>query len=306
MLGRVSRPLVATLGRVSVDFVGVTARMPEPDADAELDRISVQVGGSAAIAVGTAVALGCAGRIGARLADDVLGSYALRALATAGIDTRCVRQVDRHLSPLSFAGLTRDHRERLCFRSDGDIGELEPLDLEPLDLLQDAAVLLVDGRYPPLQAHIARIARGRGVPVVVDGSALRDGTEELIALADVLLCSERLATELAPRNQLGESLWKLARLGPRAVVITLGDAGCIGLHDGAILEQAAPAVEAMDAANAGDVFAGAFVTGLVGELGFARCLELACTAAALSCTELGPWAGIPERDRVLEHMRRRS
>jgi sulfofructose kinase len=131
---------------------------------------------------------------------------------------------------------------------------------------------------------------------------MRPGTGTLASLADVFICSERLAAELAPRDSLQQSLVEIQRLGPRAVIITLGDAGSVGLLGDQMVEQSVFDVDVVDTSGAGSVFHGAFATAMVGDLPFAKCMELAA-AAALACRRLGSWAGIPTRDEVLELIR---
>jgi sulfofructose kinase len=139
--------------------------------------------------------------------------------------------------------------------------------------------------------------------VVFDGGQLREGLGELVALADVLIASERLAAELAPRGELQDSLVEIQRMGPRAVIITLGDSGSIGLHGDQLVSQEAFEVRVVDSVGAGSVYLGAFVTGLLSSLPFARCMELASAAAALSCGQIGAVAGIPTRDDVIDLIR---
>lgn len=166
--------------------------------------------------------------------------------------------------------------------------------------------MLIDGSAPADQQRLAELAKARKLPVIFDIDELRDGTSELIASTDVLITSERAASELAPRGELSDALEEIMALGPRAVVITLGKKGAIGRHgDKEIRVAAFPQDNVLDTYGAGSVFHGAFAAAVLSELPFARCMELASAAATLSLADLGPWASLPNRDDVLTLLRTR-
>jgi len=225
-------------------------------------------------------------------------------LAEAGIDVAELRPWGA-VSPCSVITVDRAGH-RLLLDHEGIEPAEPPPTLDPASTLGGASALLCDGSWLEAQVAAARLARARDIPVIVDISEVATGIAELIALADVLITSERVAAELAPRADLPSALAELAELGPRVVIVTLGEAGSIGLHGETLVECPAFPVDVVDTTGAGAVFHGAFAAGLLSELPLARCMELAGAAAALSCQALGPWDGIPRRDEVLGLIRART
>ncbi len=299
-----TKPLVVGLGRATVALSGVAPRFPDHDTSIELSSVSVQPGGAAAVALATVAALDCGARFCTKVADDFLARFIREALAEVDVDLRLIQDRAGRLSAFSFAAMTDDRSRRVGFTTAGDVLEIEEHELDEDGLLRGASALLVDGNFPLAQVRLSERARSQDIPVVfAGGTGLREGTGELAGLADVLVCSERLAAELAPRGEIEDSLVELQRLGPGAVVVTLGANGSIGLHGDQLVEQPAFPVEVVDSAGAGDVYAGAFTVALLSKLSFARCMEFACATAALSCRALGPWAGIPDREQVVEFLR---
>lgn len=299
--GAVQAPLVVGLGRIGVAISGLGPNLPGVDAlPAELAALATAPAPGVAVALRAALRLGCRARAAGSHGADLLGQLARSALRDAGIDTELLRAVGSsacELVTVAGDGILRT-------RYPGDRGDPVPIDAAAA--IEGAAALLIDGSAPAEQLIAAVRARTAKLPVIFDVSELRHGTSELISECDILIASERAAGDLAPRGELTDALEEILALGPRAVVITLGDKGAIGRHGEHVVRCPAFASEdTLDAHGAGSVFHGAFAAALLSELPFGRCMELAAAAASLSLRELGPWSGMPSRDDVLALTRTR-
>lgn len=293
-------PLLVGLGRIGVAISALGPNLPGVGAPAaDLAALSTAPAAGIAVALRAAFRLGCRARAAGTHGADLLGQLARTALREGGIDVELLRAVGS--SACELITVAGDGTVRTRYQ--GDRGEPVPIDATAA--LRSAAALLIDGSEPGDQLHAAELARKAKQPVIFDVSELRDGTPELIRVTDILITSERAASELAPRGELTDALHELLRLGPRAVVITLGENGAIGRHGDQLVRCPAFPGDVLDAYGAGSVFHGAFAAALLSELPFARCMELAAAAAALSLRELGPWSAMPSREDVLALVRTR-
>lgn len=289
------------LGRIGVAISGLGPNLPGIDAaPADLAALATTPAPGIAVALRAAARLGCRARAVGSHGADLLGQLARSALRDAGIDTELLRAVGS--SACDIVMVAGDGKLRAHHR--GDRGE--PVAIDYKAALNGASALLIDGSEPRDQLIIAELARNQKLPVIFDVAELREGAPELVTACDILIASEREASELAPRGELTDALAELMRMGPRAVVITLGPEGAIGRHGEQIVR--CPAFvndEMLDSFGAGSVFHGAFAAALLSELPFARCMETGAAAASLSLRELGPWAAMPSRDDVLALTRTR-
>jgi sugar/nucleoside kinase (ribokinase family) len=293
-------PLVVGLGRIGVAISGLAPNLPSDAAPAaELAALASAPAPGIGVALRAAVRLGCRARAVGTHGADLLGQLARSALRDAGIDIELIRPVGT--SPCEIVTVAGDGTIRTRYA--GDAGEAVPFD--PAAAIAGASAVLIDGTAPVEQLRAAELAKRQKVPVILDVGELRDGTSELIAASDILILSERAAGDLAPRGELTDALAEIVQLGPRAVVITLGEKGAIGRHGEQVVRCPAFPSDVLDAYGAGSVFHGAFAAALLSELPFARCIELAAAAAALSLRELGPWQAMPSRDDVLALVRTR-
>jgi len=143
-----------------------------------------------------------------------------------------------------------------------------------------------------------------GLTIVMDAGTMREGSQELLSMVDVLIASERFAEplvgDIAPPEK---ALRALHELGPKEVIITLGSKGSIGLSGKEINLQKAFPIDAVDTTGAGDVYHGAYIYGLLQGWDIQKCMRFASAASAIKCTQIGARKGIPGLKEIKEFMR---
>jgi sugar/nucleoside kinase (ribokinase family) len=291
-----ARPgLVVGVGLATVDLLCVAPRIDERLV--ELSIFSMQGGGSVATALAMVATLGAKARLFGRLADDDFGRFVLGAMRGL-VDTSLVSVERGEISPVSLVNIDELTRKRKIMFTRGSTTPLLPRDLPPR-LLDGASLLIIDGYQPALQAAIAEKARAKGITVLLNAGHLVGGMGELLALSDIVIGSERFASEFAPSDDVQKSLREITRIGPRIAVITMGDAGAMALEDRKLVQQEAIDVFIADTTGAGDVFCGAFAYATLQKWPLERALPFANAAAGLTCRSLGAQSALPKLAEVL-------
>ncbi len=298
---KASRPpqVVVGVGLATVDLLFVSPRIDERLVDASV--FSMQGGGSAANMLATLAVMGERTRFFGRIADDEHGHFILRSMQNLRIDTSVLSIEPDKVSPVSVLQIDELTRRRKILRSRGNVTPLSPRDL-PAGLLNDARMLVIDGSQPALQAAIAEKARDKGIPVLLNASQLSGGMGELLSLSTIVIGAERFAHEIAPSDQLGDSLREILNLGPGIALITLGESGSVGLEDTKLVEQEALDVFVADTSGAGDAFAGAFAFAHLQGWPLERAVPFANAAAGLVCRSLGARSALPTVEEVIAAM----
>jgi sulfofructose kinase len=287
--------LVVGVGLATVDLLCVAPRIDERLV--ELSIFSMQGGGSFSTALAMAASLGAKARFFGRLADDDFGRFVLSALRGL-VDTSQVSVERGKISPVSLVNIDELTRKRKIMFTRGSTTPLLPRDLPPR-LLDGASLLVIDGYQPALQAAIAEKARAKGITVLLNAGHLVGGMGELLALSDIVIGSERFASEFAPSDDVQKSLREITRIGPRVAVITMGEAGAMALEDRKLVQQEAIDVFVADTTGAGDVFCGAFAYASLQRWPLERALPFANAAAGLTCRSLGAQSALPTLAEVV-------
>jgi sulfofructose kinase len=144
---------------------------------------------------------------------------------------------------------------------------------------------------------MAKGARERKIPVILDAGSVHEGTVALAQNCDCLAASWKFARDMSGKKDPEGALEFLSRIAPLAVV-TLGEAGLVWASGDQRGKINAFPVEAVDTTGAGDVFHGALGLAIARGTETAPALRYAAAAAALACARMGARASIPTKSEV--------
>lgn len=241
------------VGQAYIDVTFLTDHLPTGDEKTIARDYAVSFGGNAVTAAFCCAKLGGKPELLCSQADDWLARMFLDMAAQYGISVhgRKVRE-----SSLSFI-MPRDGKRAIVrCRDDEYLHPFPPLTLTGLQALH------LDGHMGDAALHYARACRDLGVLTSLDGGAVRETTDELLASIDVAVVSERFCQQLG--KSVGDTLNYLRSKGCPVGAVTLGERGTVWYERGGA-DQILPALDVpfekvIDSNGAGDIFHGAYVT----------------------------------------------
>jgi sugar/nucleoside kinase (ribokinase family) len=165
-------------------------------------------------------------------------------------------------------------------------GQLEP-GVDQLTSVGRDWTVHVCGMSPGRQLAILRIVRRHVALTTVDPmrklGSRGPNSEDLVrlgGLCDALLCRRREIEQLWPKKSPREVLGLLASYGARTVVIKLGAAGSIGIHEDQVTWMPAFRQPKRPQMPSGDVYSGAFGAMFAVECNLPRAMAWATAAAS--------------------------
>lgn len=242
------------VGLSTIDIVYRVNELPKSDSKLQAQSQSVCLGGPATNAALTFAALG-----GQATLITVIGSHPMNQIIGDELKQQSVSVID--LNP-DFSGIPTlssvlvvpdGHRAVVSANAERLIALRITVSPSRFD---GVSVVLVDGHFMESCITIAREARARGIPVVMDGGSWKPGTENLLRLIDVAICSSDF---LPPTCQREDDVIKFLKShGIKQIAITKGDKPIRYVLNESIAEIPVPTVFVVDTLGAGDVFHGAF------------------------------------------------
>ena len=280
---------------------GTMRLVEEVDQAALLENLGGQIetkatGGSVANSVAAFAQLGGTAALMAVLGNDEWGRFYVDECDAMGV-TFAGTQVAEGLTGTCLSVVTPDAERtmRTCLAASGLLGPEHVRE----DILGKSEWVFVEG-YPfsnpergqrgALTAIKAAKERGARVALtcseawVIEGN--REALLEAISDVDLLFANEIEALTLTGKATCEEAFGQLRQM-VTGVAVTRGAEGAWVSFGGEEVRVASPAVDAVDATGAGDMFAGALLYGLTHGYSLEEASRRACFMASLIITQVG-------------------
>ncbi len=278
----------------NVDLVLNFDTFPKPDSFVQTNAQSWQGGGKVATGLVAAARLGAKTAVLGAVGDDRYGGFCLADFARHGVDTGglLVRKGER--TPLAVVLSDRETGSRTIVWTPGTAAPIAAEEIPPGYLGHTKWFYIAGADDATLS--LAAAARAAGAKVLVDADFHEGDFARCLPYVDVFIASEFVFRSLCGEGADPVSACEaLRKQGPGIAVVTLGKHGCAGAApEGSFRLPAYTNVDIVDTLGAGDVFHGAFLTGLLQEWGAEECARFASAVAAIKCTQVGGRAGIPD------------
>jgi fructokinase len=260
------RRTVVCLGELLIDFV------PEANGQALADVPAFRraAGGAPANVAAAVAKLGGRSRFIGKIGRDPFGEHLRRTLEQAGVEAALV-ETDEARTGLAFVSLREDGERDFLFYRHPAADMLLRSDEVKDAWLRDAAVYhfgsvsLISEPCRSATLDAALRAKALGVLVSYDpnvrlplwpsAEAARSEIIVHMGLADVVKVSEEEVEFLLGRGT-AEGAKELLAMGPKAIVVTLGPAGCRVITAASDIVVPGTPVSAVDTTGAGDGFVG--------------------------------------------------
>ncbi len=273
------------------------ARFPGANEKVPLAAFSKQAGGNTGTALAAAARLGARTAYLGKLGRDEYSLFLLDQFEKAGVDFKHILWSDFAQPHVSFIQVEQGTGERRISRY------WQPFELQSAELnrkaIEGSRVLFLDHYHTAAGLAAASWSKAHNGKVVVDAERMTSGLPEVLRLADYIIASEAFALTQTNASNMKEAAQILQERYDGVVVVTAGKAGAHCQTATEYFFQEAFAVTVLDTTGAGDVFHGAFMTGLLASWPVQKAVEFAAAAAALKCRALGGQAGIPGKQELL-------
>jgi ribokinase len=300
---------IVVLGSLNMDFVVDVERLPAPGETVLGGNFQMLPGGKGAnqaCAAGRLAPASSNVRMMGRVGYDLFADHLKASLSAAGVDVSAVHATRSHPTGVALIWVDRQGQNSIVVASGANL-QMLPADVVGMRSGFRGAGWALFQLETPLDtvARALEVAREEGARTILDPAPARPLEATLLRNVDILTPNETEASILLGRppgrvdsRDAPEMALALLALGPAAVILKLGDAGCCYADAGRVVVSPAFQVAVRDTTAAGDTLNAALAVALAEGKAIGDALRFANAAAAISVTRLGAQASVPTRSEV--------
>jgi ribokinase len=295
---------LVVVGSANMDMVVSTGRFPEPGETILGEAFSMFPGGKGANQAVSAAKLG--GRVSfiGKMGNDLFRDRLFESMGQDGVCLDYVLSDPEVSTGIAVIMVDSNGMNEIVVVSGSNM-RLSPEDVEKMhNVIADANVVLMQLEIPvETVLKTTEIAKENGAIVILNPAPARELPESLLKNIDVLTPNEIEAEYLSGISvdsceSAQEAGATLLRKGVGAVIVTMGDKGCVLASDGISEVFPAPRVRAVDSTAAGDAFNGALALSLGMGKTIQEAIRFATAVAAFSVTRMGAQSSMPTLEDV--------
>lgn len=296
---------IVVFGSINMDLVARTPRLPVPGETLTGHSFQTFPGGKGANQAVACSRLGAKTYMVGRVGSDVFGGTLKAELEAAGVDHTNV-ELDAQVSSGVALIAVEESAENMIIVVPGANGQVNENDLPRLErALERSKILLLQLEIPLVMViAAARIAKEKGVKVILDPAPAQALPEEIYSLIDIITPNETESAALVGfpvenQEDASRALRELEERGVGQAIIKMGSKGAITTIDGHEKFFEAFPVTAVDTVAAGDAFNGALAVALSEEKPIQEAIQWGMAGGAFSVTKEGAQPAMPERNELL-------
>jgi len=304
---------------VSNDHLAVLPFIPM---DTKVRMLSHKIlgGGPAGNSTAGAATLGLSAAFIGTVGDDADGKMIVDTFREQKVDTSMIKVRKGAMSAIAYLWIEEKTGNRSCAWGREGLDELTAEEITPeiAEVIRNAKVLHLDGHNVGGAIAAAKIAKEAGVTIMYDAGTMRDGREELLALADLVICSgefavsvaagkDKLITDGYTEEQVEAAVRQIyAKYRPKVCGATMGIRGSMCFDGDKLVKCPAFKVEkVVDTTGCGDLFHTGFAVRYLETHDLLECQRFGAAVSAIKCRGLsGRPPTAPTRAEVDEFLSR--
>jgi ribokinase len=294
---------ICVTGGINMDLVVQVPHIPRPGETVQGGEVARFPGGKGSNQAVAASRIGASVAMIGQVGTDAFGDELLRTLETAGVETTGVRRVSA-ATGVALISVAADGQNAIVVAPGANMAWEDAAVAEVERAVTGCRLLVLNLEVAPsVIARAVRAAKRAGARVILNPAPHRTGDEACFGDVDLFVPNQVEAALFAGLEPGAVRDWgavgrRLRQLGPRTVILTLGEEGSLIVDEDG--ERPVPTfpVSAVDTTAAGDAFVGGLAAALLQGPALGEAVRFANACGAMAVTRAGAQPSLPRRADV--------